>query len=686
MEAFKEKFKEEALELINELENLVLKLEKNRKDKDNIEEVFRVMHSLKGGSAMFGFTLIDKLTHLLENIYDNIRNNKISVSDDILDITLGVVDHLRNLLNENDKNFKQLESQNNKFIKRIGEISEQNSQTKQSPKPKAQSPKADKKEEGSEKTYLITFIPSEDFFRDGSNPLFLIEDLSQFGETIVVPNFDRIPAFAAITPTNCYVKWKIALATDKEPDAIMDIFIFIKDRSTVDIQKLSDTNLLEDDKYKEFLKETLSQHENDVLESLGKYNANEDNTQDETDIRIEQGNTPTNREQAISSIRVSNEKLDNLINWVSELVTIQAQLSIYAQNSNSPGLIPISEEIEKITRRLRDDVFSIRLIPIANMMTRFQRLVRELSHELHKEVAFETIGTDTELDKNIIELLLDPIMHIIRNSMDHGIENAEDRIKAKKAARGKIIFKSFYSGANVYIQIIDDGKGMSLEQVRRKAIEKGIISPDTELSRKEIFDLVFMPGFSTATTVTNLSGRGVGLDVVKRKISDLRGSVDIDSTEGKGTTITMKLPLTLSIIDGLLVKIDGTFMIIPLSFVHKVYEFKHIELEKAVNNMVIADGEPTPVLNLRKIFYIETPPPTVERVITIDYGDYYIGLTVDEIIGEYQAVLKPLGSAAKSKDFLSGATILGDGTVALVLDPNKLIEQFAKSEFKKVIF
>lgn len=680
MEAFREKFKEEANELIGELEHLVLKLESNKNDQSIVEQVFRVMHSLKGGSAMFGFTLIDQFTHLLENIYDKIRAGEARVTDDILDVTLNAVDHLRLLIDETNENFPELAAANQKFILRIEDILNQKS--------KAQNVKLVPEDDSvvrKTKTYFISFNPSIDFFQDGSNPLFLLDDIWQLGEAVVIPKYSRIPNLKDIDPTQCYVGWNIILATREGINAIMDVFIFTNNRSKIEVQKLSDVNLLADKSYRKILAETLANNEEIVVETLHSLTLDLEKIHSENEVLAQKQSSQNagGRDQTISSIRVSSEKLDNLINWVSELVTIQAQLSLFAQHNHYAGLTPISEEIEKITRRLRDDVFSIRLIPVANMVTRFQRLVRELSHDLGKEVVFETKGTETELDKNIIEMLVDPVMHIIRNSMDHGIEeNIEDRISKGKPATGKIVFNAYYSGTNVFIQIIDDGQGIDLDKIRRKAIEKELISPDAELSRKELFDLLFLPGFSTAKSVTKLSGRGVGMDVVKRKISDLRGQVDIDSQLGKGSTVTVKLPLTLSIIDGLLVRIDNTHMVIPLNSVHKVYEFKHEELKKAVNNLILADEERVPALNLRKHFNIETPPPPIERVVTMEYNDHFMGLTVDEIVGEYQAVLKPLGVMFKGQDFFSGATILGDGTVALVLDPNKLVEQFAKNEIK----
>lgn len=681
MEAFKEKFKEEANELIAELEHLVLKLESNRTEQSIVEQVFRVMHSLKGGSAMFGFTLIDQFTHLLENIYDKIRTGESQVTDDILDITLNAVDHLRNLIGETDANYALLASANQKFIERIENILNQSSARASNVRLMPDDDSTARKT----KTYFVSFEPSADFFQDGSNPLFLLDDIWQLGEALVVPVYSKIPQFDQVDPTNCYVSWNILLATREGINAIMDVFIFTNKRSKIEVQKLSETNLLADNSYRKILTEALANKEGAVLENLHTLTLDLEKIQNESEIihQKQSAQAMQGSDQTIASIRVSSEKLDNLINWVSELVTIQAQLSLYAQQNHYAGLTPISEEIEKITRRLRDDVFSIRLIPVANMITRFQRLVRELSHDLGKEVMFETRGTETELDKNIIEMLAEPVMHIIRNSMDHGIEDStEERIKMGKPAKGKILFNAFYSGTNVYIQIIDDGKGIDLDKIKRKAIEKELINPDVEISRKELFDLLFLPGFSTAKVVTNLSGRGVGMDVVRRKISDLRGQVDIDSELGNGTTVTIKLPLTLSIIDGLLVKIDHTHMVIPLNSVHKVYEYKHEQLKKAVNNLILADEERVPALNLRKHFKIETPAPPIERVVTIEYHDHYMGLTVDEIVGEYQAVLKPLGDMFKAQDFFSGATILGDGTVALVLDPNKLIEQFAKSEVK----
>jgi two-component system chemotaxis sensor kinase CheA len=385
---------------------------------------------------------------------------------------------------------------------------------------------------------------------------------------------------------------------------------------------------------------------------------------------------PVNEIKNIPSIRVSSEKLDELINMVSELVTTQAGLNLIAEKIDNSELLALAENVEKLARRLRDSTFSIRLIPIDNMINRFQRLVRELSHELNKEIAFIAEGTDIELDKTIIEGLIDPVMHIIRNSIDHGIEAPDLRQKLGKPRQGKITLKACYSGSNVLIRISDDGAGIDANIIRQSAIKKGLIQPDAVLGEKEILDLIFLPGFTTRESITKISGRGVGMDVVKKKISELRGEVNIETRINSGATISIKLPLTLSIIDGLLVEIGNALFIIPLATVIRCCEFNHDTLVKAVNNLILIEDTHVPLIFLRKEFAITSPSPLTEQVVVIENGDTRVGLTIDRIIGEYQAVLKPLGNAFNNQDIISGATILGDGKVALVVDPNRIISQF----------
>jgi two-component system chemotaxis sensor kinase CheA len=680
MEKFRDKFVEEANDLINELEKVLLELEAQPTNIDVIQQIFRVMHSLKGGSAMFGFNKMDKFTHHLENIYDLIRNNKLAISNDIMNITLASVDHLRNLIKEKDDTDNSNKVQHDLLLAKILELINENVMGEDDGKTVQTIEPRNNREHA---TYYISFKPHDNIFNFGTNPLYLIDELVDLGQALVFPRFDNLPGMEILEPAKCYLYWDIFLATKQGINAISEVFIFADDQCDLNVKKISDLNLLDESSFIGIIEETIhNQKDINIDELTNLTNDLEKIYEKEKDKQAQTKLGGTSSDTNISSIRVSSEKLDNLINWVSELVTIQARLSLFATETETNGLMPIAEEVEKISRRLRDDVFSIRLIPIENMLTRFQRLVRELSQSLNKDVIFKTEGTDTELDKNIIEMLSDPLMHIVRNSMDHGIESNEERNSLGKPAKATILLKAFYSGTNVIIQISDDGKGIDPEKIKNHAISKGLIPADTELTKKEALDLVFLPGFSTAQKVTKVSGRGVGMDVVKRRIAEIRGEVELDSEINKGTTITIRLPLTLSIIDGLLVQIGETKFVIPLSSVDKCYEFKHTVLENSINHLIRTDEQEVAYLNLRDLFEIEGTPPTTEHVVVVQYGDVRIGLSVDNIIGQYQAVLKPLGKLYKKQQSISGATILGDGTVALVMDTNKLITQYANNEIK----
>jgi len=341
----------------------------------------------------------------------------------------------------------------------------------------------------------------------------------------------------------------------------------------------------------------------------------------------------------------------------------------------------IAENISFLTRQLRDNSFSMSLVPVDSVLIRFHRLVRDLSKEFNKEINFVSEGSETELDKNIIQSLTEPLMHILRNSIDHGIESREKRRDLGKPDHGTILFKTFYSGTHVIIEINDDGAGIDPEKIRKRAIEKKIITSENKLTEKELINLIFQPGLSTAQKITGVSGRGVGMDVVKRRISDIRGEVEVNSKLNTGTSIRIKLPLTLSIIDGLLVKINKTNFVIPLSVIDKIYPVEHHKLAGSFNNILVLNGEQVPYYYLRDEFNISSDVPDTEHVVVVRYENKRIGLAVDVVVGEYQAVLKPLGKYYTKQEMIAGATILGDGTVALVVDTNKIINKFSQTKF-----
>lgn len=674
MDSFKKKFIEEASELIDKLEVTLLELEKNPDDPTQIQQVFRVMHTLKGNSSMFGFDLIDKFTHNLETVYDLIRNNQLKLTPQVLNVTLSSVDHLKAMLDEENYDDPDFLTTHNGLIAKINQLINPEKPMEEKQSLQINESKSDEVIH----SYYVFFEPRKDIFKNGTNPLYLLDELTSLGKAKVFAHFNRVPLYDQINPEQCYVYWEAIIATENEVNSINDVFIFVESDSKLEIQKVADINLLADEKFVEEITQ-LANVQKDIgfvtVQRLANQSIARHNKSKSEVVKRERIGY---KDKSTASIRVSSDKLDGLMNLVSELVTTQARLSLFAEENSVPGLAPIVENVQKLSRQLRDIAFSIVLIPIENLFGRFQRLVRDLSQELKKDVEFITEGAETELDKTIIENLSDPLMHIIRNSLDHGIEESAIRLAQGKSSKGKIQLKAFYSGANVIIQISDDGAGIDTEIIREKAIQKGIITAERKLSKKEILDLIFLPGFSTAKKVTDVSGRGVGMDVVKKKISEIRGEVEVDSEVGEGTTITIKLPLTLSIIDGLLVSINKSAYVIPLAAIDKIYAVEKSKIYTSFNNLITLDGKQIPFFSLRKEFNLSASDEELEQVVVVNFEDNSVGMVVDFVIGEYQAVLKPLGKHYKTHDIFSGATILGDGTVALVMDTNKIIKDFAK--------
>ncbi len=636
MEEFKLKYKEEAGDLIRNLEKALLELEKKTDDYDIIEEIFRIMHSLKGGGSMFGFDLISNYTHHLETIYDLIRKKQISVNRKILDITFASVDLISSLLNEEE----HTEDTYKELIDTINEISE-NIKTENANKTKTI------KEEQTENTFNIEFIPKEDIFDNGTNPLYLVDELHFLGKCTVEAKLNKVPKFEEIDEYKCYTSWNIKISTKENINTIKDVFIFVENECELNIEQIEKNNIKE------------------------KENTDKGNNKNKSKKKA------AKKENIISSIRVNADKLDQLMNIASELVITQASLTLFAEEKRIPELVEIAENVENISRQLRDIAFSISLTPLETLLIRFQRLVRDLSKKLNKNIALTTEGMDTELDKNLIQILNEPIMHIIRNSIDHGIESKEERKKAGKPEQGEIKIVSFYSGANVNIEISDDGRGIEAQKIKEKAIKIGFIKPDTNISDKEALNLIFLPGLSTAQKITGISGRGVGMDVVKKLISEVRGDVDISSEVGKGTKISISLPLTLSIIDGLLVKINNTNFVIPLVVVNKIYPVKTKDIENKFNCTVVLSGQQIPFHDLTKEFNKNRKELESREIVVVNYEERKVGLVVDTVEGKYQAVLKPIGKMYKKQEMISGASILGDGSVALVLDTNKVIKIFS---------
>ncbi|HYC87442.1 MAG TPA: chemotaxis protein CheA [Chryseosolibacter sp.] len=662
MDHLQHTFIAEADELLADLEHILLKCDMDLNNKESVEAIFRVMHTLKGSAGMFGFIHIGELTHHLETIFDSIRETHALLSKEIIDLTLQSVDHLKNIIHDRELGRSTNAVRHHGLMSAIATILVE---------PVAG---GDKKAGGKSdiiSTYYIIFNLSAGIFKSGNNPLYLIDDVTALGQAVVIPDLSGIPPLSDLAPDCCYTNFELILATTSSPDKIKEVFLFAEDQCGITIEKLSQTDLLSDIRFKSSVLEHALKMSQIGLKRLKSWLKNETNKSDAIA-------RPSNkRESQRSSIRVSSDKLDGLMNLISELVTAQARLTLLARQNNIPEFSNLSENMEKITKQLRDTAFNICLVPLQTLETRFQRLLRDLSRELKKEIDFITDGIETELDKSMIERISDPLLHILRNSVDHGIEASEERVKNGKKKNGTIILKAFHSGTGVYIQIKDDGRGIDTEKIKTQALSKGLITGDTILSEPQILGLVFTPGFSTAEKVTDVSGRGVGMDVVKRNIEAIQGEVKLESRPGEGTTITIRLPLTLSIIDGMRVKIGASEYILPLAAIDKCYEIKTEKLQPGLSQKLALDGHLFPVFNLREAFGEHTEKPKHTQVIKIHH-DFPACITVDSVIGEYQAVMKPLTSLYGEKDDFSGATILGDGSVALVMDTAKLIKKLSE--------
>jgi len=396
------------------------------------------------------------------------------------------------------------------------------------------------------------------------------------------------------------------------------------------------------------------------------------------------GEAEKSKKSETADIRVQAERLDDLMDQVGELVIAQARLRQLANAGNDTHLKSLVEEIERLSSELRDTTMGIRMVPIGSLFSRFRRLVRDLSKELGKDVQLTTSGEETELDKTVIERLHDPLVHLIRNSLDHGVGSPAEREGSGKPRQGTVHLSATHSGAQVLIRIKDDGRGIDPVKVRAKAEETGLIQPGADLTATEIFQLILQPGFSTAAKVTSVSGRGVGMDVVKRSIDALRGTIDINSVLGEGSEITLRLPLTLAIIDGLLVRVGEGRYVIPLSAVEECVELTpEDDLRATGRDFLNIRDEVVPFLRLKSLFHLTTPPEPYQKVVIVAAGDMRVGLVVDQIIGDYQTVIKSLSKIHSAVQTFSGATILGDGTVALILDIPRLIDLSHASDSQK---
>lgn len=665
MDSNQKRFVEDALDLLNELDEGLLQLEANPQASAPLEQVFRTMHTIKGGANMFGFENIGELAHHLETLYDLVRQGKMQVSDGLISITLHAFDKVRDLFKEKDAtkiNNGEVLKDHLKTAVDFLKVAEAG----QAGTLLSQPSNTIKKDELA--TFFLRILPTVNITEDGTHPLvFIIQDIAALGTSRV---------FLSKKDSGEIAHWEVFLTTTAPQAELESYFMFVDNECAVSYKKYTCCDLFEQPEFITYLDSLQGQplNEERIQEIVALRMAafalqQEEEDSDETAITKKRNANDT-------YIKVSKRKVDDLLNWISELIILQAQLATTAAPFQSTGMTEVIEQLEMVTTRLRDTSLEIGLVPVETLVTKFKRSVRDLSKTLNKKVNFLSEGAETEMDKDVIELMAEPIIHIIRNAIDHGIETPEERKASGKSEHGMVKLKAFNSSSYVNIIISDDGKGIDQSRVLVKAKEKGLVPHDAQLTEEEIFNLIFHPGLSTASSVSDVSGRGVGMDVVKQKIHELRGYVSVKSIVGKGTSIHIKLPLSRSIIEGLLVRVADTRYVIPLNIVDRIDRVEYTTLDRthAVHKSIIVNEEPLSVFSLRERFHRGSLCPKTSDIISVTVNGLKKGIAVDLIEGKMQTVLKPLGEVYQRQDFISGSTILGDGSLALVLDPFRLFQ------------
>ena len=685
-------FRQEASELFEVLEGSLLDLGLRPDDRELVDSAFRALHTIKGSGAMFGFDKVASFTHEFETAFDRVRKGEIKPTQELISVALAAKDYIRALIEDPQSTDDIIGEAILDDLKRFV-----SADTPAVPVVEiAGAPPLAPVESKRAGWHLYLEFESH-ILRNGSNPLDLLEDLCKLGPCFVVPVTDGVPFLDEMEPEDCYLKWDVKLHAACDKDGIDDVFMFVQAEMRRTLSPLEQVEAPAPAPLLQLLDEEPAPPAETaavvaeaapapVAEQPAKAEHKaEAATEPKAEIKREA--PPARREDAkqergIATVRVQAERLDELMDRVGELVIAQARLTQLAASGSDLSIKLIAEEIERLASSLRDTTMGARMVPIGSLFGRFRRLVHDLSRDLSKPVEFVTSGEDTELDKTMIECLADPLVHLIRNAIDHGIEDTATRAANGKTEQGRIELAAVHSGAQVLVTVKDNGGGLNTARIRAKAEEQGLIAAGAVLSDHEIHQFLFHPGFSTAQTISALSGRGVGMDVVKRTIENMRGSIDLSTRPGQGTTVTLRLPLTLAIIEGLLIRVGEGRYIIPLSAVEECVELTAEDERSRGRNFLNVRGNLVPFLRLREIMSSSGAPDRHQKTIIISTGETRVGLVVDQIIGNHQTVIKSLSKLHSDVTIFSGATILGDGTAALILDVAQLVT-LAQSQVEK---
>lgn len=667
------------------IETGLLALEKGTDAKETINDIFRGAHSIKGGAATFGYSSIADFTHVLETLLDKVRGGEQDITPPLVKLFLEAVDILRDMVQVMDgdgdydrERADDVQARLKNFLGEgvvAGEAEDHD---------EALAKSEGMPEEPTGRIWDISFRPKPHFLKHGNQPQHIFRALSELGKVKLKPNFDALPPFEQMQPEEMYISWDITLEAEVSADSIRDVFDWVEFDTDISINEriapAGTAPVIEEDMDAVFAAaaaavaapvtadEPAAVAGHDAIAAVhGDHDKHERKAAKQKDS---------------TSIRVDIEKIDVLLNLVGEMVINQSMLNQLARNKGSKnGAMELEQGLallERTTRELQEAVMEIRMLPVSMTFNRFPRLVYDLSNKLKKKVELKITGEQTELDKTVLEKIGDPILHLIRNSLDHGIEKPEDRVAAGKPDTGIIHLSASHEGGSVVIRVTDDGAGLNKDKIFRKAVEKKLISADAKLSEAEVNELIFLPGFSTADVITDVSGRGVGMDVVRRNIEEIGGRVEVYSDRGKGSSFMITLPLTLAILDGQLVRVANETYVLPLLSIVETVQVKEDRLNVISGGEVVyrLRGKAVPVIDMRKVCRIHGVEPLEtyanKQIIIVESDRKQVGLVVDELLDQHQVVIKSLETNFAKVPGMLGATILGDGTVSLILDVTTL--------------
>ena len=755
----------EARELLEQMEDALLRIEQAPDDADTINAIFRAAHTIKGSSGLFGFDHVVSFTHVAESVLDLVRSSELRITSELVVLFLGVCDHLGVLIDHIAESTEPDDAARNTSDELVTKLraylgapkqgsSQANAMTEQDGKVETEA----REGVGSDNWHIsLRFGP--DVLRNGMDPQSFIRYLTTFGKIVhIVTLVDAVPTLSELDPEASYLGFEISFHTDASKATIEGAFDFVRDDASIRIlpphSKIADYLRLIEDLPQEELRlgeilvrcGTLTQTELDAALShqaapsdepsrpIGEVLVEQKLVQPQVVAAAldKQKQIKEHKNTESGLIRVNAENLDLHINLIGELIIASAGASLIAQQIAMPELLEAAARLSRLVEEVRDSALTLRMVQIGATFNRFQRVVRDVSADLGKDIRLEISGAETELDKTVVEKIGDPLTHLVRNSIDHGIESAEVRLSCGKPAQGTVRLNAYHDSGSIVIEVSDDGGGLNRERILKKAIERGLVKADQPIADDEIHNLIFEPGFSTVEQVSNLSGRGVGMDVVRRNISALRGTVDIDSIAGEGTTMRIRLPLTLAIIDGFLVGVNSSTFVVPLDMVVECVELSPQESAASHGcDHLNLRGEVLPFIRLKQLFDIQEPPPATidteaddqsdfgnalprngssgvtltaegkaalardpelafllhpvkrENVVVVQYAGHRAGLVVDDLMGEFQTVIRPLGTVFNGLDGVSGFTILGNGNVALILDVPGLVRRVTGREGRR---